>query len=186
FHDDGTIWMRQNPPNFGYTYAIEDMAAVLGLSPDDFDESFPIQESSTGLAFIIVPLKTLDAVKRATMNLPRFMEMIKQGQDDLAADALLMFCPETERKENDLHARVFVHLHGIPEDPATGSANGCLAGYLAKHQYFGSPIAKARVEQGYEINRPSLLLLDATDHDGTIEVNVGGRVQYVAKGQLVS
>jgi trans-2,3-dihydro-3-hydroxyanthranilate isomerase len=73
---------------------------------------------------------------------------------------------------------------GVSEDPATGSANGCLAGYLVKHRYFGSDAVDLRVEQGYEIERPSLLLLRAEEHDGTIDVNVGGKVFMVAKGQL--
>ena len=57
--------------------------------------------------------------------------------------------------------RVFVDYFGVPEDPATGSGNGCLAGYLVKHRYFGKERIDIRSEQGYEIGRPSLLLLRA-------------------------
>ena len=46
---------------------------------------------------------------------------------------------------------------GVSEDPATGSANGCLAGYLVEHRYFGTDYIDVQVEQGYEIGRPSLL-----------------------------
>ena len=42
-----------------------------------------------------------------------------------------------------------------------------------------------RVEQGYEIRRPSLLLLRAGEREGQIEVNVGGRVVPVASGELL-
>ena len=81
--------------------------------------------------------------------------------------------------------RVFAEYLGIPEDPATGSANGCLAGYLVKHEYFGEDSINVRVEQGYEINRPSLLLLKAQKKQSEIEVNVGGKVVMVAKGEWV-
>ena len=185
FAEDGFIWMRQKPPQFGHIYDPAAVAAVLGLSLEDMDTRYPIQEASTGLPFIIVPLKTLAATRQAEVNLPLFMELIQQGKSALGADAMFVFCPETEKSENDLHARSFVHLHGAPEDPATGSANGDFAGWLVKHQYFGESRVKARVEQGYEINRPSLLLLDAHDTGELIEVNVGGQVQMIARGELV-
>lgn len=184
FAEDGFIWMRQNPPQFGHIYHPAEVADVLGLTLDDMDTRYPIQESSTGLPFIIVPLKNLEAVKRAEVQLPLFLELIKQGKDALGADAIFVFCAETEKEENDLHVRCFAHLHGAVEDPATGSANGDFAGWLVKHRYFGENRVQARVEQGYEINRPSLLLLDAHDAGEHIEVNVGGQVHMIARGEL--
>jgi trans-2,3-dihydro-3-hydroxyanthranilate isomerase len=77
---------------------------------------------------------------------------------------------------------VFADYLGIPEDPATGSANGCLAGYLVQNSYFGEAPINLRVEQGYEIGRPSLLLLKAQQNGGEIDVSVGGKVILVARG----
>ncbi|MGB3863528.1 MAG: PhzF family phenazine biosynthesis protein, partial [Candidatus Aminicenantaceae bacterium] len=74
---------------------------------------------------------------------------------------------------------------GISEDPATGSANGCLAGYLVKHRYFGGTRINVRVEQGYEIGRPSLLYLKAEMNADAIDVLVGGKVFKIAKGEFV-
>jgi len=70
------------------------------------------------------------------------------------------------------------------EDPATGSANGCLAGYLVKHRYFGSAKIDVRVEQGAEINRPSILYLRAEEVNDVIVVRVGGKVAMVARGEV--
>jgi trans-2,3-dihydro-3-hydroxyanthranilate isomerase len=78
-----------------------------------------------------------------------------------------------------------VDAYGIPEDPATGSGNGCLAGYLSRYQYFGSSDVAAKVEQGCEIGRPSLLYLRAKNHDGNIQVEVGGKVIPTAEGELL-
>jgi trans-2,3-dihydro-3-hydroxyanthranilate isomerase len=80
---------------------------------------------------------------------------------------------------------MFSPYYGVPEDPATGSANGCLAAYLARHAYFGSGTVDARVEQGYELDRPSLLYLEATDRGDDVTVEVGGRVVDVARGELL-
>ncbi len=93
--------------------------------------------------------------------------------------------PETYDSDNDLNVRVFVDYYGIPEDPATGSANGCLAGYLVKHRYWGDDRIDVRVEQGYEIGRPSLLYLRAEKKDEEIEIFVGGKTVMVAKGELI-
>ena len=84
-----------------------------------------------------------------------------------------------------MSVRVFAHYHGIPEDPATGSGNGCLAAYLVKHQYFIKNRIDVRVEQGHEVGRPSLLYLRAEeDNGGKISVSVGGKAFIVAKGEL--
>jgi trans-2,3-dihydro-3-hydroxyanthranilate isomerase len=173
----GILWMKQVPPTFGKTFEVPLLAKVLQLNELDFDGRFPIQQVSTGLPFIIVPLKTLDAVKRAKVNLNLLLKMKVQA-------GILVFCPQIYHKGNDLNVRVFVDLFGIHEDPATGSGNGCLAGYLSNYRYFGTDNVNARVEQGYEIRRSSLVLLRAERKEEKIQIEVGGKVFLIAKGQL--
>jgi trans-2,3-dihydro-3-hydroxyanthranilate isomerase len=173
--------MKQIPPTFGQTFDAGQVAEALSLSRAEIDNRFPVQEVSTGVPFIIAPLKTLAAVKRARTSREKYFALIKNTQ----AKSILIFCPETYNKENNLNVRVFVEEYGIPEDPATGSANGCLAGYLVKHHYYGKDSIDIRVEQGYEIGRPSLLLLNAKAKEGKIDVRVGGKVVMVARGKLV-
>ncbi len=175
------LWMKQNEPTFGLTIEPGSVAKVLGLDESEIDDRFIVQEVSTGLPFIIVPLKSLDAVKRAKINRNKCFKLI----EDTQAKMILIFCPETYNRENDLNVRVFCDYYDIPEDPATGSGNGCLAGYLAKHRYFGDDRIDIRVEQGYEISRPSLLYLRAENKQEKIDVSVGGKVIMVAKGQLL-
>jgi len=170
------LWMKQLPPTFEKNFTTEELSNVLQLNSTDFDGSFPIQLVSTGLPFIIVPLKTLDAVKRAKVNLDWLVKLRVEA-------GVLVFCRETVQSENNLHVRVFVPLFGTIEDPATGSGNGCLAGYLSRYSYFGCDKVDGRVEQGYEIRRPSLLMLKAEDSGAKVEV--GGQVFLVAKGELV-
>jgi trans-2,3-dihydro-3-hydroxyanthranilate isomerase len=80
---------------------------------------------------------------------------------------------------------MFADCFGIPEDPATGSGNGCLAGYLVRHRYWGREKIDIRTEQGYEIGRPSLLFLRAEEKDGQISIMVGGKAITIAKGEFV-
>jgi trans-2,3-dihydro-3-hydroxyanthranilate isomerase len=178
--DNEVLWMKQKSPMFGKTFNVETFAEILQLEKESFDGRFPIQEVSTGMPFIIVALKTLDAVKNAKVNLPSLQKI---AQD--IKGGILVFAPQTYNKNNTLNARVFVDLYGIPEDPATGSGNGCLAAYLSRYNYFGTDKVNARVEQGYEVRRPSLLLLKTENKNQTIEVHVGGKVVPVAKGTLL-
>ncbi|HEY9675548.1 MAG TPA: PhzF family phenazine biosynthesis protein [Waterburya sp.] len=178
---DEVLWMRQNPPMFYQTLNATDLAPVLNLEPDEIDSRFPIQEVSTGIPFIIVPLKTHKSIKRIKIDREKFFTLVEKTQ----AKEILVFCPETYAPENDLSVRVFAEYLGIPEDPATGSANGCLAGYLVEYAYFGEKSVDVRVEQGYEIGRPSLLLLKAQQKEDAIEVSVGGKVVMIARGEFV-
>ena len=180
FSNDGILWMKQNPPQFFQRFKPGVISPVLSLDEKDIDNTFPIEEVSTGLPFIIVPLKSLDAVKRAKIVKDKYYELIKNTK----AKAILVFCPEPCTPGHDLHVRVFVDYYGIPEDPATGSGNGCLAGYLVNHAYFGKSCIDITVEQGYQIGRPSLLYLRAEKKEG-IQVFVGGKVIMVAKGELI-
>lgn len=174
------LWMRQKAPTFGRTLDAAAVAKHLGIGRDEIDVRFPIREVDTGLPFVIVPLKRLETLRTLHLNAEMYADMVS-GMD---AKALLLFCPETIDKATDLHVRVFAHLYGVPEDPATGSANGCLAAWLVKCGYYGKPDIDIRVEQGIEMGRPSLLYLRARETSCEIEVNVGGRVQPVAEGQL--
>jgi len=176
--EPGVIWMRQLPPEFGDTHPVEKFAEFLGLEPDDFDTDYPIQEVSTGVYFYMIPLKTREALKRVKLD----SEKIAEYSKDKKAKWPFMFCREPENPENHLKARM---ITSFTEDPATGSANGCFAGYLVKHRYFGGDKIDVRVEQGAEVNRPSILYLKAEKKGDGIEVNVGGKVAYVAEGHLV-
>ncbi len=176
------LWMRQVAPTFGKTFEPGEAAGALSLDTGAVDSRFPVQEVSTGLPFIIVPLKDLEAVRDCRIDKKGYLNLIDRAE----AKSVLVFCPETYKPENRVNARMFDDYHGIAEDAATGSANGCLAAYLVKNRYFGSREIDLRVEQGYEIGRPSLLLLQAREvANGEIEVNVGGKVIMVARGELV-
>jgi trans-2,3-dihydro-3-hydroxyanthranilate isomerase len=173
------IWMKQNEPTFGRILDENKISEVLNIHKENIDDRFPIQEVSTGLPVIVVPLKSLDAVKKVKVNREKYFELIEHTE----AKAIMVFSPETYHSKNDLNVRDFADFYGIPEDAATGSSNGCLASYLVKYRYFENSEINVRVEQGYEIGRPSLLFLKAGYDTGKINVHVGGKVVKIAQGE---
>jgi len=180
FDADGYGRMQQIQPVFGPVHPPEALAAILGLDPADLHAHFPVEEVSTGLPFFIVPLKGIAALKKARVDKQKYFDFI----ENTTAKGILVFCPETHEPHNDIAVRVFVDYYGVPEDPATGSGGGCLAGYLVKHRFFGKDSIDIRSEQGYEIGRPSLLLLKAGRDGEKIDISVGGRSITAAQGEL--
>lgn len=185
FGDENTgqdvLWMEQVEPQFGAELEAGQLAPVLNLSEGEIDARFPIEQVSTGLPHIIVPLKALDALKKANVDRERYFELI----ENTWAKPILIFCPGGYEEQQALGVRMFADCFGITEDPATGSGNGCLAGYLVKHRYFGADEINVRVGQGYEVNRPSQLYLKAAARGDDIDVSVGGKVAPVAEGRFV-
>ncbi len=181
FNDNPILFMKQNQPEFGdENYKLEDFAQLFYLKLSDFDDKYPINDVSTGLRFIIVPLKKLEIIKKIEVNLSFYNSWVKTQKCKL----FFLFCPQTYNKNHQLNSRMFAHYFSIPEDPATGSANGCLAAYLLKYNYFKKDYIDIKVEQGYEINRPSTLYLKSSKKNENFDINVGGKVQIISKGEL--
>jgi len=100
---------------------------------------------------------------------------------------VLVFTLETERSDATVHVRFFAPAIGVPEDPATGSANGSLGAYLVHHR--AVPVADATnhflSEQGAEMGRPSTLFLLVDRSRGEVtRVRVGGQVVPVVEGTV--
>jgi len=170
--ENGKLTMEQKQPSFGPLIEDRDsIANILGV--DDLDERFPIEVVSTGLPSVIVPMMNIDAVRRCRINhglYARFLE-------STAKAAILVFAPH-----EDVRVRVFVDDEGFFEDPATGSANGNLAAWLLRHRYFGKSELAYRVEQGFEMGRPSRLDVEASESGGVYRIRVGGQVVSIAAG----
>ncbi len=179
--DGESLWMTQQPPAFGDRLAHEDLAAVLGLPTDALDTDWPVQVVSTGLPTIVVPLADREALTSVDLDRAAYDRVTGERE----AKNVLAFCPDPRDDANDVADRVFAPFYDVPEDPATGSSNGCLAAYLARHEFFGGDTVDVRVEQGFEMGRPSLLELSADASGDPVDVRVGGRVVPVARGELL-
>jgi trans-2,3-dihydro-3-hydroxyanthranilate isomerase len=176
--ESGILWMEQAVPTFGKHIEREYIAPILGLQAQEVDADFPIEEVSTGLPFLVIPLKSLNALKKCVLNRESYFRFV----NDAWAKNILVFCPQGYTNDQKLAVRVFPLYYGIEEDPATGSGNGCLAAYLVKNRYFKSDTIEIIVGQGYELRRPSQIYLKSGASEGKIKVQVGGKVIHIARG----
>lgn len=159
---------------------VEPVAAALGLQPDDIDPGSPVQVVSAGTSAMIVPVTGLVALERAMLNLDVFAELAQQGFPPL----LYLVSRQTRQPENDLCVRFFFEAHGVREDPATGNGAAFLGRYLLEHAIDSGESTTLSIEQGHNLRRPSLILLQATMVKGVARVRVGGQVLLTVRGQL--
>ncbi len=176
------LWMRAPIPELGSIHTAEDVAPMLGIDAEDVDPDYPVQRVSVGLPFIFIPVKDLAVLSRCRLDLGRRPASLNDPQFDTL---VFIFCSEARDPANQLSARMFFDSGGLREDPATGSANACFAAYLLEHGYGSGGPVDVRVEQGYDMGRPSLLYLKAREQDGGRDIRVGGRVIPVARGSLL-
>lgn len=169
--------MKQNDPVFGEVHARTELAAALGLSVDDLDPDLPAQTVSTGMAFCIVPLKSIEVAARLQIPQRSALSYLEHR------DAKFFHCITRADVGTgaDWHARMQFY-NG--EDPATGSASGCTIAYLVRYGLVNSG-QDVVIEQGIEMLRPSRIYTSATIEDGVVsKVFVGGRTIPVASGRF--
>jgi trans-2,3-dihydro-3-hydroxyanthranilate isomerase len=168
-------------------HGIDELAAMVGLEATDIGGDGPGGSAlepemvSCGLEYFVIPVRTVEAVRRAVLDTSRWQRMLA----DAWAHHVYLVCMDAEGAGVDVRVRMWAPGSGVPEDPATGSAAAALGGYLSKAE--GSPEASLAwtVEQGIEIGRPSLLHVEADRADGTTSaVRVGGSAVPVSRGTM--
>lgn len=158
------------------------LAEMLSLERGDvvFGTLTP-QAISCGLPFLIVPVRDVDAVSRARVRIERWESTLRSYW----APDIMVFAPDAQGGQAHYRARVFVPGFSVPEDPATGSANACLAGFLAARSPERDATLAWTVDQGIEMGRPSHLQIEAVKAAGLITaIRVGGSSVIVTEGTI--
>ena len=188
------VVMTQDRPTFHAVLEdVTDLAAGLGLAPEAIVETgLPVQVVSTGVPQMMVPVRSLAEVQSLAPGQLN-VSALNRACGVCGTECVMVFTFETERPEATVHVRMFAPLLGVPEDPATGSANGALGAYLVHHASARPALRRAVPvieptthivsEQGAEINRPSTLYVEVDSvGEEVTAVRVGGHVVPVAEG----
>ncbi|MBO6893485.1 MAG: PhzF family phenazine biosynthesis protein [Roseibium sp.] len=170
------------PESAGPTHNVELIAAALDLEPSDIGfENHAPSRFQVGPPFNFVPVRDLDALARAK-PVPA-MWKAGFGKDD--HNDAYVYCRETRSHDSAFHARLFAPEMGIPEDPATGSAAAAFAGVVHFYDGLTEGTHHIRIEQGFEMGRPSLIDLEIDIlHNSMHAVRIGGQATLVARGEL--
>jgi trans-2,3-dihydro-3-hydroxyanthranilate isomerase len=178
------VWMAHKPAAFGEQRSDrERIAATLEIGEDDIRTDLPIQPVSTGVPFLFVPLRSIDALARCVSNgsaLGGLFESI-----DRRLPVHMFVCGESVK--SGVRARMFApHTDGIVEDPATGGAAAPLGAYLHAHGVVGPvPRTRFKVIQGVEMGRRSQITVEVRESGGDrVSVSIGGKCAIVGEGTV--
>jgi trans-2,3-dihydro-3-hydroxyanthranilate isomerase len=170
------IWLQAAQPKFLRVFLKEDFLLFSNLSIEDFDGNFPIQEVTTGSAFVIIPLKNKKAIENINFDLIKMDEWL-QTNCETKHRALYFYCFDGTK----LITRMFcVENNQLIEDAATGSASTCLQAYLLK--YYAAEIQTINY-QGDFMNRSSQIYFDGKVTENHFDIKIGGKTQFIAKGE---
>lgn len=177
--------MTQIDPVFGIQHDREAVAAATGLRLEDFDPSVPIETVSTGLPYMVTPLKSLEVIQKLRVDLHRPAEYLEKT----GGKFIYFVARETVDPAARLHARMLFY-NG--EDPATGSAAGCAAAWMVARGV-ADPDEHVLIEQGIEMQRPSRIFVRAAfqeqrenqaSDNRIVNVRVGGNAIEVMRGEV--
>lgn len=170
--------MKQRDPVMGSIHDKRGVAQAAGLHPEAIDPNLPVQTVSTGVPFVIVPLRGLETIRNLAPGWKHMAEYLERSD----AKFFYFASRETVDPSARLHARM-IFYNG--EDPATGSAAGCCAAWMVAHGVAKSD-ERVLIEQGLEIRRPSRIFVRATHTgNGIVNVRVGGNVVPVMRGEVL-
>jgi trans-2,3-dihydro-3-hydroxyanthranilate isomerase len=176
---DGRVFgeMRQRDPEFGTTFSRDEVAGVIGISADEIPPEWPIQAISTGVPFAIVGVRNQKTLADLNFSPRQAAEFLK----NTGAKFFYFVCPERQKAGLEVRARMFMYGG---EDPATGSAAGCAAGWMVQHGIANSD-EQVLIRQGVEMRRPSEMHVRATrDGERVTNVRVGGYAVEVLRGKV--
>jgi trans-2,3-dihydro-3-hydroxyanthranilate isomerase len=170
------------PIALGATPPVDLAAASMGLPPEAIvTGTHPPRVASVGLPFLCVELSDRAALAEARVRHEPHAELMR----NCGAEGLHLYTRDTGDPEVDLRARMYAPLHGVAEDPATGSANVALAGLLAACAAEADGTLVWRIAQGIEMGRPSRLEATAVKRSGEVEtLRIGGRSVLVCDGWI--
>jgi len=184
--DKSDFIMQQAEPEFITTYRSQEIADGLAIAPEVLDLQKSIEEISTGLPYIIIPIINLECINQLELDARKVIEFLikrnkyKTNSTSGLTTALFFVTEETFEKPNSFNTRMFCIENGnLIEDAATGSANGCFLAYLLKNK---SSQISATVEQGFQMDKKSYIQIEGTLKNNTYSLKIGGQVVDLSKG----
>ena len=168
------------PLSIGEALQPSDVSAALGLKNDEIDtDCHPPVIASVGLPFIVACVTSRVALSKAMIDMAGFHSI----SDNYSCSDILIYWRDPG---GIIHTRVFAPLDNVPEDPATGSANGALVALLSEKEPSQESERLFKVHQGDDMGRPCRLFLRTVkNNQGGTDVYIGGQAKIVGDGNMI-
>lgn len=162
------------------TVELKQIAACLSLTPDQIEvATHSPQVASVGLPFIIVELKSQEALRQCIPSLAEYKLTVPVS----GATSIYAYTKVSgglhDAADVNLEARTFTNR--MTEDPGTGSATAATVALLAS--LHSKKTMTARVVQGVSVGRPSVINVRYIN-DGTEEVRISGECVTIMQGKF--
>ena len=166
--------MTQVTPKFrACEHPLDSIASWIGLAADDVVRAELV---STGIFWLIAQIASLEAMLR-----------VRPDMQALVEHDISIFCIGAQSPEASVHVRTFAPGGGVPEDPVTGSSNGCIAAFIKKHRLLAEDDGEISyvAEQGIEMGQPGRVVARVSGPDDAMSVRIGGHAVTVLRGELL-
>lgn len=148
-------------------------------------QTVPIVSIVKGMTFILIELKTLEALQSVTTT---GSPMSVSGLDEEWKDTFVgtYFYVQTAGADGVRHLRTRM-IEGTLEDPATGSAASDLAAYLSLTHGKPGQTLEYEITQGVEMGRKSDISVQVVlgEQSGIEKITLGGKTVPVMEGRLL-
>jgi len=185
--DKSNFIMTQAQPEFISTYKHQQITDGLGIDSNTLNKQKPIEEISTGLPYIIIPIISLEKMNQIKIESQKVIEFLIQNKKHKTnsstglTTSLFFTTEETFEKHNDFNTRMFcIENEQLIEDAATGSANGCFLAYLLKNEPTEISVT---TEQGFQMDRKSYINLEGKLKNNKYTLKIGGQVVDISQGK---
>ncbi len=181
----GSVWMTQSRPMFSREGDVKEVASSIGVGVHSiFTQEFPLSRVSTGLPFLIVAVRSMEALERLVPKQDEITVLCRE----LDVAGVMAYTWSVLNPGSTVSARCFLPSPGIPEDTASGLAGGALAAYLVENELIPrEKFEDIQIEQGHFIGRPSLVRARLEKRGGVIrKVEVGGAARISFRGRVVT
>lgn len=164
------------PEIVGEIQNIQRLKTIMDVPAQDEHaaENLPTLIVSTGLPDIIFPVASIEALDALKPD----MEALSKFSEEMEVVGVHAFALSNDGCT--AHVRNFAPLYDIPEESATGTANGALTYYLY-HQGIIAANDKCSFMQGEAMKRPSVV---ETEIKGGNKIYVGGNSYILTKGEM--
>jgi len=161
--------------------AVEIVADACSLKPDQIvTRTHRPVIASCGVGFVMVELASRAALAAAQVRTDVFVRHLPMER----AVGIHLYVAAKEG-DLDIQSRMFAPLYGVPEDPATGSANVALIGLLAHFDGRADLTLDRTIGQGFDMGRPSILQAHAEKNAGKVTATyIGGRCVPMMNGTI--